>query len=1052
MSGECGLHPDFTMTSSQAVAIAASATLGRLNLLMRQVTDWQDERLALESKVMRLKSALQSLGGNVDETLKLDPVVVRQREEIGRLRLSEDRLGEEIRRLRVALVEAEEAITCSGAKRLKDKMARVRAAGAEERRRLSEEIEYLKTRVREAEEDSSCSALGRLRSKLREILNGDKIVERFIADVATRGCVTVVDLLGEATRVKETLDQSIVENIWLRADNRRLTAALESATETGCSGYLETIERLGFRVKELERRNKELEDDSQLVKRLGELEDELNIKRIELDDREASINALRNELLGAKTAYEIKAGELADIEFDKGELRRVNEEREQLEQRIGELQERIEKADFIARDAEAVRNELNRVKSEVLSLEIERDALIEDIEQMRNIISDRNEQIARILEDNEQRDKARKSEIEGVRTKLRIALAEKKNLVSGCGNVEDEKTGRIGEASGDSKPLGKKIRALEGELVKLKELSMDPLIKNLGSTVRLERELAVERSTKESVIKESESLKVENGCLRCEKNELEVKLEEFRAQTTEFRNELVRLVEKNQQLVMEVDELKGIAENEMRLKKKLVIMQDDNEQLKKDMHGLKSNDSVEIRIQQLDTELRKLKTEREALKTEYKKLVSANETLKIKLTDRKTRNDELEERLKVNSRDCDALREKLAVVEDDLDEAKEEIGSLRTSADLVKGEFDDLKARNEVLVAEVKKLHAEAEEASKKEEESIRTKEWDKGTVVMDCGDYVRADREMKYFIHLQSLAVKRVADFISYVEGQTSLRPAMATFLEPTFTNVMILNVDENVRTTFRMSQKLSETIFNAEISVQRLETLRNEADHLRKERDCLNNGMEKLNSMLSKLGQNVLMQSPDHRHVEFCTASGTDMDQCWSKSRNNIPRVMVSSQSCQNSEDQVYYPTFETEVLSDYTGEKFCTMNNRISDLQREIKAKQQEAAERLIEMRETMRQERMRLMEIADRGSSSGVHSPAPSIILEEISHQNESTNTLTGLKQPSVVQRNANVLCTSETADVIGKAGNSPQPFSSRMDSPFINHIDPLDLVSGISDSW
>lgn len=1012
MSGECGYNRLPVLRgplnlNSERVAEAAAATLGRLNSLMRQMNEWQEQRLTLESKVRSLKSALHEAGKDPDEVLKPDPLVVHQREEINRLKLAEDQLEEDVRGLRAALLEAEQAITCSGAKRLKDKLTKIREEAAEERRKLKDEIGYLRERVREAEEDSSCSAITRLRRKLREIFSSDKKIERIIADVASRSCATVIELSSELTRIKELLDQSTVENIKLRGERRRLKAAVESARGNelppGSSEYLETIERLGFRVKELERKIKEFEDDSRLVKQVEELEEALNISRRQLDDRETLMMSLKNELLGAKTAYNLKIEELAGSEAAKLEVKALKEELEVRDKRVIDLEQQLTLANSATRDMEILRNELNRVKPELFNLEIERDGLLEDIEKMRRIVSDRNEHIVKILTENEERDKARRAEIEGAKTKLSVSLAERDKLTSAVKNTEKElarmssKFSQMSEeASGDSAVLLKKIKELERAVVQLKRLS-DPIKEDLtdanvevktlrdevnilkGSKVKLQEELsdvlrrldavrgelAVEQSGKAAALEEAKSFKKENDRLGSERMKLDKiavkfldymkKLDKKNAVLTseikELRAKNLELIVESNRLKINVKELTRVSRNskiefeepvgesksetgadngdeltvnenvsgskifeenpKLGLSKKLWmrnrgLSQSQGEKLKTELDRSEAgNDMLERRLEIIEAEddkseeeinkLEKVSTEiednaGEVVKTvdnskeKLRELEADNAASKAELQRVKVERDTLRDELRKlsatnsllsneteNSRKQiieltaikEALNARLDLVQKQFDEALNEAESpkMKTALDKLKlenealvkslGEYENEKIE---LISTIERFRAASEEKSKipcalqtpENQNPGRTLRV-KGTLVMDCGDYVRADRELKYHIHLQSLAVKRVVDFISYVEGTSAPRPSMATFLEPTFTKLTILDFDDNVTATFRMSQKLSEKIFTAEVNVQRLEALRHEVDHLRAERDCLNNGMEKITAMLS-------------------------------------------------------------------------------------------------------------------------------------------------------------------------------------------------------------
>ncbi|XP_048508605.1 myosin-10-like [Athalia rosae] len=1002
MAGECGYHRSEALggNQSQQVAEAAAATLRKLNVMMKELNERRDQRLELESNVRSLKIALKTAGGDPEEALRPDPLVVHQREEIGRLELARDKLENDVRRLRTALLESDRAITCSGAKSLIEKMAKIRDEAAEERKKLMEEIGYLKIRLQEAEEDSSCSALGRLRKKLRDMLKGDRKMETIISELISRSCNAVQDLTDELKRLKEMLDESRLENNKLEGDCRRLNAALtiNGDPPSGLPGYLETIERLRFRIAELERGIEELQNDPGLVRRMGELEEQLEISRTQLTDQETQIRNLSNELLGAKTAYRTQAQELCDAkngcEAAKSEAFTLKKELEDREHRVKELEVTVAASNSLAKDLENLRNAINGLNRKLLNVEIERDGLLDELENVRGIVSDRNEQIVKILAD-----------IETLRSELSHSVAENESLKALCANLKDLEQSNSSKATGDRVPLEPKIIELEKELIDLKKL-FDLVKKNIihgneelktsraeanalkVAKVKLEteltdarRNLTVEQCAKEAALEEAKTCNKENQVLKSEKERLKLDAKEL---VVGFVEELRKLNTKNAALRKEINRL---------AKTERVETVRDSDGPRSDGRE-KMADNFEKELEKLTadyevskSEIERVKCERDALKDELKNFSSANIALKGELreSEEKVRKltsmlEEMNKKLISGLNNYMEIKDKLRSAEKQLEEILGEVDTLKlvkTENTKLKENLEELNEEKSKFLSDLERLRADAEKKNEirksSEAEGITTSR-NSDKIVMDCGDYVRADKELKYFIHLQSLAVKRVVDFISYVEGTTSLKPSMATFLEPTLTNVMVLNFDENVTTTFRMSQKLSETIFNAETNVQRLETLKNETEYLRAERDCLNKGMEKLTRILRNLEKLKIRGIPELHYLDSGVFNSSETD-----SWPGIGNKSVIERERFNNEEYFYSGMAELSSgvnSADFLrtsdpgiagGKNFYGMNRRILELQEQIKAKQQDAAERLIEMRETMRQERIQLMEIAERGNS-------------------------------------------------------------------------------------
>lgn len=220
---------DVAVEEKTRIVRMAATTLHKLRDVMRQMKDWRNDSARLKSDIWRMKMALRAEDdddGNEDrrdDERRIDPWIVQQRTEIGRLERANEALLDEVASLKRALAKAGEA-----------EAARVAESLEDERIRANEEAEEIPSCPKEAAEEARISvALRRLRDRLWEHARDDRAIETILANAIGRVVETIVGLSEELVNVSEDLCRLKTRNGRLRRRVDRLRAMLRSRCGSG---------------------------------------------------------------------------------------------------------------------------------------------------------------------------------------------------------------------------------------------------------------------------------------------------------------------------------------------------------------------------------------------------------------------------------------------------------------------------------------------------------------------------------------------------------------------------------------------------------------------------------------------------------------------------------------------------------------------------------------------------------------------------------------------------------------------------------------------------
>lgn len=233
---------DVAVEERTRTARMAVATLHKLHSAMQQMRDWQDDSAKLKSNIWRMKMALRADDESGDDGERIDPLIVHQRTEIGRLEQANGALENEVTNLRRALTKAEEDIARIAVCEIGDKIATLESKFSRERERMNDEILRLKGRLSAAAEGGETSvALKQLRDKLNEFTRGDRTIEMIFANTIGKTVQMVIGLSEELVNVSENLYRFKARNRSLRLKLDRLRAMLRSR----CGSSAEYRKRIG---------------------------------------------------------------------------------------------------------------------------------------------------------------------------------------------------------------------------------------------------------------------------------------------------------------------------------------------------------------------------------------------------------------------------------------------------------------------------------------------------------------------------------------------------------------------------------------------------------------------------------------------------------------------------------------------------------------------------------------------------------------------------------------------------------------------------------------
>ncbi|XP_076289434.1 uncharacterized protein LOC143213450 [Lasioglossum baleicum] len=643
-----------TCKENSRIAEAAANTLCKLNSIIKQMKNWQDDRVKLKSNIWQLKLALRAAGKETDDVLHADPLIEHQRATIKRLKGVNQALKKEIADFRSSSIEGEHVVP-EIARKSDDNLRGVKQQFDAER--MNEEIVYLRTRLKELEngqEDSS--DLEHFKCRLKHFMMVDHTVEIIFIDIVNRVAETIANLYEELANVSEHLQVSRLKNDNLRIEVDRLRAMLRSKCDDSLLDYQK-------RIVELDNLANHLKMELRVCKANSDSKswNMTNTDQCNLKNAERLADELKKKLRNDYEAF-LAAGDPSCLEY----IKKIVELRVNLKHLHVELKRPPRYSDEVM--------EYNRYLQQVSTLDVNLKHICIEIDKFKIDHATKN---------------CKLGEIEGLEylkkvEELQVIIQKARMTINGLtrGSNEGEDVEKLEDlvdrmchgikqlevivTSHDSSSLFKRVEQLEESIVRLKvELNEKDERTDLIKQKLSDTEASLEKRTGE--LKDTQrmvsSLTEENKILKAKAKKMENKVSMLQRERENDKSEMTQLQQSTNQVNV--------------MKTKLQSLQTDKEGLFKELGRLrnslqKKNDEIKLIVSEKDAMEKALK----AINVEKNQAVSKDKTKLNKKVDI-AKADHKTEKKPDNNVQLKQLQEELDTSMDNLNNARLEVISLK---------------------------------------------------------------------------------------------------------------------------------------------------------------------------------------------------------------------------------------------------------------------------------------------------------------------------------------------------------------------------------------
>ncbi|EFN75488.1 hypothetical protein EAI_12720, partial [Harpegnathos saltator] len=583
---------DIAVEEKSRIAGMAAATLHKLRHVIQQMKNWRDDSARLKSNIWRMKMALRADDKNGNDNLEIDPLIVHQRTEISRLEQANDALGNEL----------EHESCAKTASLLNDFLSKI-----------DTEVGKLKlTSI-----DRYCRIGGisgsRYMTKIAEL---EDLVKKSVTVIAALHCR------------------------WNRQDPLETADATERIVEE----LGDLIERLCRKLKDLEI----LDDRASLRERIGRLEVSIVRLRLELTEKNERVSALNDECGRVRSTLEDERGKHEQIVADMSrENERLREDANSRKRDISELsRERAQSEGRVAK-MRLMTVEIDTLGKKLRRLRDDKETLLGRAEKMRNILRERDKEIANIITGRDSLKAVLGAEVKDLKMKLGIAADENVKLKSIIGG------------------LGKRRRRRQRQrLDKLKSSRKDP----------------------------ASNLRDELKRLKAESNESKISLDEANGRITRLKRALDEALGDRARLHDEVSDLKS---NEESLTYRLNVQTSAGEEAAGERGRLMETNKV------LEGKMKHLRDEKEQLKAELSESRAEKGSLERSMNDANNKCAALQDRVRKFQCELSGLREKVTEREAAMEDFKLELEKARTDLEDAAIQVSRLKAENSRLTSDL---------------------------------------------------------------------------------------------------------------------------------------------------------------------------------------------------------------------------------------------------------------------------------------------------------------------------------------------------------------
>lgn len=524
--------------------------------------------------------------------------------------------------------------------------------------------------------------------------------------------VELENIVRKSAAVTAIIKQSPLEII---NTNRKIMKELEGL-----------IYRLCSKMKDLEI----FDDRANLCERIARLETLIVNLKLELMEKSKRINALNDEYVSVKLLLENNGKKYERIIDDiRDENENLREDIKRRKQEILELSREHEHSEQRVAEMQLMKVEIDVVRKKLQTLRNDKEALLRETEEMRNILQEKDKEIEDI-----QRNALKgvlEAEIEDLKMKLGIASDENvklRSIIEGLGKQEecerlDKLKSSMEERDRESRDNGKysrvRARNLRDELERLKaesnesEVSLNEanerigylkcaLVKTVDDRARLENEISdlksneqsltyrsyVQTSADKETLKEFDKTMAENKALGSKVKQLRNEKEQLEAELSKLKSEKGLL-----------DRLMADANN------KCAALQDQVNKFKSERNGLREKISEqETAVENLKFELKRAREDLEDAAAKTARLLSENSRIVGDLDALSVRTTETEDRVRVLLTEKNELATRINELDDEnvalrerLNKAEAENEYFSVELNKSRVENDKAKARNALL-------------------------------------------------------------------------------------------------------------------------------------------------------------------------------------------------------------------------------------------------------------------------------------------------------------------------------------------------------------------
>lgn len=467
------------------------------------------------------------------------------------------------------------------------------------------------------------------------------------------------------------------------------------------------IDRLCSKIKDLEI----FDDRANLCERIAHLETLIMDLKLELMEKSKRINALNDEYVNVKLLLE-KNGKkyeriIDDIRDENEDLR---EDIKRRKQEILELSREHEHSEQRVAEMQLMKVEIDVVRKKLQTLRDDKEALLRETEEMRNILQERDKEIEDIIIQRNALKGVLEAEVEDLKIKLGITSDE---------NI--------------------KLRNIIEEFGKQEECERLDKLKN--SVEESDRE---NRNNGEYSRERARNLRDELERLKAESNESEISLNEANERIGHMKCALVKTVDDRARLKNEISDLKS---NEQSLTYRSNVQTSaDKETLKEFDKTMAENKALGSKVKQLQNEKKQLEAELSMLKSEkglLDRLMADTNNKCAALQDQvnkfKSERNGLREKISEQETAVENLKFELKKAREDLEDAAAKTARLLSENSRIVGDFDALSVRTTETEDRVRVLLTE------KNELATRINELDDENVVLRKR-LNKAEAENEYF------------------------------------------------------------------------------------------------------------------------------------------------------------------------------------------------------------------------------------------------------------------------------------------------------------------